>query len=603
MTQPADAGQSAWQDACLVAALLAVAPKACGGVVVKAQAGPVRDRWLSLFKALCPEQMAFRRLPVNAAPQRVFGGLDLTATLNAGYPVAQRGLLSEIEGGVVIAAMAERMEPAMAAQIAGIMDSGQMIVERDGLQLKANTRFSMIALDEARDDEPGIPLSLREQLAFELRLDEVSAVQSQAGFYGAAQVQAARERFARTRLEDKALMGLCEVAMALGVGSLRASIMAATVARLHAALHGRTETDQEDAEAALRLVLVPRATQLPEAPPEPEQPPQDQPPPRDQSEGSEPSETEQLTPEQLSDILVEAARAALPADLLARQEAARQAAAAAGMGGSRAGARARSANRGRPVGSRAGELRPGSKLDIVETLRVAAPWQALRRKQREAEGTAKPPAAIEIRKQDFRLKRFQQPAESTAIFIVDASGSSALNRLAEAKGAVELLLAECYVRRDQVALIAFRDDKADLLLPPTRSLVRAKGSLTALAGGGGTPLANAIDAGLVLSETERRRGRTPVIVLLTDGQANVARDGKRERAAAREDAADAARRVRRARVRSLLLDISPRPSRPAALLAEAMGATHVPLPYADAKAVSTVVRAHVETAPALDTAV
>jgi magnesium chelatase subunit D len=139
MTQPADAGQSAWQDACLVAALLAVAPKACGGVVVKAQAGPVRDRWLSLFKALCPEQMAFRRLPVNAAPQRVFGGLDLTATLNAGYPVAQRGLLSEIEGGVVIAAMAERMEPAMAAQIAGIMDSGQMIVERDGLQLKANT--------------------------------------------------------------------------------------------------------------------------------------------------------------------------------------------------------------------------------------------------------------------------------------------------------------------------------------------------------------------------------------------------------------------------------------------------------------------------------
>jgi Mg-chelatase subunit ChlD len=200
-----------------------------------------------------------------------------------------------------------------------------------------------------------------------------------------------------------------------------------------------------------------------------------------------------------------------------------------------------------PVGSRAGELRPGSKLDIVETLRVAAPWQALRRRQREAEGTNASRAAIEIRKQDFRLKRFQQPAESTAIFIVDASGSSALNRLAEAKGAVELLLAECYVRRDQVALIAFRDDKADLLLPPTRSLVRAKGSLTALAGGGGTPLANAIDAGLLLSETERRRGRTPVMVLLTDGQANVARDGKRERAAAREDAADAARRVRRAR--------------------------------------------------------
>jgi magnesium chelatase subunit D len=603
MTQPADAGQSAWQEACLVAALLAVAPIACGGVSIKAQAGPVRDRWLDLFKTVCPAQMTFRRLPVNAAPQRVFGGLDLTATLNAGYPVTQRGLLSEVEGGMVIAAMAERMEPAMAAQIAGVMESGQLIVERDGLQLKAKTSFGMIALDEARDDEPGLAASLREQLAFDICLDEVSAGQSQTNFYGAAQVQAARERLAQTRLEDQALTGLCEVAMALGVGSLRASLMAARVARLHAALHGRTVTSTEDAEAAVRLVLVPRATQLPEAPPQPDEQPEQQQPPREQQSDGETADREQITAEQLSDILVEAAKAALPADLLARHEAARQAAAAAGMSGSRAGARCKSATRGRPVGTRAGELRPGSKLDIVETLRVAAPWQALRRRQREAEGKNASLAAIEIRKQDFRLKRFQQPAESTAIFIVDASGSSALNRLAEAKGAVELLLAECYVRRDQVALIAFRDDKADLLLPPTRSLVRAKGSLSALAGGGGTPLANAIDAGLLLSETERRRGRTPIMVLLTDGQANVARDGKRERAAAREDATDAARRVRRAGVRSLLLDISPRPSRPASLLAAEMGATHVPLPYADAKAVSSVVRAHVEAAPALAPAV
>jgi magnesium chelatase subunit D len=461
----------------------------------------------------------------------------------------------------------------------------------------------MIALDEARDDEPGLAASLREQLAFDICLDEVSAGQSQTNFYGAAQVQAARERLAQTRLEDQALTGLCEVAMALGVGSLRASLMAARVARLHAALHGRTVTSTEDAEAAVRLVLVPRATQLPEAPPQPDEQPEQQQPPREQQSDGETADREQITAEQLSDILVEAAKAALPADLLARQEAARQAAAAAGMSGSRAGARCKSATRGRPVGTPRRRASAWQQAGHRGDLARCGPWQALRRRQREAEGKNASPAAIEIRKQDFRLKRFQQPAESTAIFIVDASGSSALNRLAEAKGAVELLLAECYVRRDQVALIAFRDDKADLLLPPTRSLVRAKGSLSALAGGGGTPLANAIDAGLLLSETERRRGRTPIMVLLTDGQANVARDGKRERAAAREDATDAARRVRRAGVRSLLLDISPRPSRPASLLAAEMGATHVPLPYADAKAVSSVVRAHVEAAPALAPAV
>jgi magnesium chelatase subunit D len=166
-----------------------------------------------------------------------------------------------------------------------------------------------------------------------------------------------------------------------------------------------------------------------------------------------------------------------------------------------------------------------------------------------------------------------------------------LNRLAEAKGAVELLLAESYQRRDQVALLAFRGTGAQILLPPTRSLVRAKRSLSSLPGGGGTPLAAGIDAGFLLAEAVRRVGDTPSLVLLTDGRANVTLAGAGGRAQAEQEAIAAGRRLRAAGHRILFLDISPRPGEQARLLAAEMGALYLPLPYANAKTVSNAVRA------------
>ena len=221
-------------------------------------------------------------------------------------------------------------------------------------------------------------------------------------------------------------------------------------------------------------------------------------------------------------------------------------------------------------------------MNLIETLRAAAPWQTIRRRG----GTQ-----IEIRSSDFRVSHLKQRSETTTIFVVDASGSAALNRLAEAKGAVELLLAECYVRRDRVAVLAFRGRAAQLLLPPTRSLVRAKRSLAGLPGGGGTPLAAGIDAGSAMAADVRRRGGTPTVVLLTDGRANVARDGRGNRARAEEEALAAARHLREVGARVLLVDTSPRPSVANERLALQMGARYLPLPYADAATLSRTVQA------------
>jgi len=242
--------------------------------------------------------------------------------------------------------------------------------------------------------------------------------------------------------------------------------------------------------------------------------------------------------------------------------------------------------RGRPLGARPGSPRDGARLALIDTLRAAAPWQPLRRRERPAAAQR-----VIVQPADFRVVRLRQRSETTTIFTVDASGSAALHRLAEAKGAVELLLADCYVRRDRVAVVAFRGRGAEVLLAPTRSLVRARRELAALPGGGGTPLAAGLDAAAELALATRRRGGTPVVVVLTDGRANVARDGAGGRAQADRDARASARRLRAEGVLALLIDTGAQAQPLAREIAREMGAGYLPLPRADARGVSQAVQA------------
>jgi magnesium chelatase subunit D len=244
--------------------------------------------------------------------------------------------------------------------------------------------------------------------------------------------------------------------------------------------------------------------------------------------------------------------------------------------------------RGRPIGARKGDPRSGVRLDLLHTLRAAAPWQRLRKRGLDP-AMARPP--VEIRRDDFRIKRFRDRKQTTTIFVVDASGSTALERLGEAKGAVELLLADCYVRRDEVALISFRGTGADILLPPTRSLHRAKKELAMMPGGGGTPLAAGIMAAGLMADEVRRKGRTPTLVVITDGRANVTREGVGGRAQAQDEAMNAARAIKAQGHRTLLVDNSARPEPRAGKLADDLGALYLPLPRANSDMISKAVRA------------
>src|SRR5512145_774402 len=96
-------------DAALVAALLAVDPAGLGGVALRAPAGPLRDTWLTLLRENLPASTPVHRVPLHATDAALLGGLDLAATLHAGRPVAQLGLLARCDGGVLLLAMAERV--------------------------------------------------------------------------------------------------------------------------------------------------------------------------------------------------------------------------------------------------------------------------------------------------------------------------------------------------------------------------------------------------------------------------------------------------------------------------------------------------------------
>jgi magnesium chelatase subunit D len=586
------------QDALLAAALLAVDPQVLGGVRLQAQAGPARDAWLAALLALLPAGAPWRRLPQHASDDRLLGGIDLPATLAAGRPVLQQGVLAAADGGTLLVAMAERLSAAHAAHLCAALDQHAVRIERDGITAHTPTRFVVVALDEALPDDTPLSPALADRLALWLDLTPLSHRSLPAADAELqAAVQRARDTVAQVQVGEELVQALCAATLALGVDAPRAAWFAVRAARASAALFGRSVAEADDAALAARLVLGPRATRQPvpadeQPPPDPPADPPEQPPEEPPDDAPEDQPPPDRTPQEVAELqeqVIAAATAAIPAGLLARLasgETARDRRHSAG----RVGASSASRLRGRPLGARRGAPQGGARLHLIATLRAAAPWQRARRQLLSASGAgAADTPRVLVRADDFHVRRFEQRRTTTTLFAVDASGSSALYRLAEAKGAVELLLAECYVRRDQVAVLTFRGQGAELLLPPTRSLVRAKRALAGMPGGGGTPLAAGLDAVAQLADQVRRSGSTPVVVVLTDGRANVARNGEGGRTQAAADALQAARALRARGGHVLLVDTSVRPEPAALALAVALGARYLALPQADAQTLSRAV--------------
>ncbi len=597
----------------LAARLLAVDPAGLGGALVRAARYDHVDDWLTALRDALPDGTPMRRLPLGIPDDRLLGGIDLALTLAEGRPVAEQGVLAATDGGVIILPSAERASEGLQARLAQALDTHSVPAPRGLAVERVAARIGVIALDEGDGEDERVGIALADRLAFHLALD-TRAAQEAAGEADdgepldastrRARTLAARARLEHITIDDDAVRTLVALAVRLGIDSMRAVLFAMRVARANAALDARPMVGEDDLAVAASLVLGPRATRFPapeeeqEAPPE--QPEPEPPEAKEQDDNEQRPNTDEL--KELEEMLIRAALTTLPKSLLASDNAP----ARPGKTGGRSGEDRAGGKRGRQVGTRRGDPRSGGRLDLLETLRAAAPWQRIRRRLREAAAAERAAGdgitssrvvpsisgvSVQVRRDDFRLRRLHEPAGTTALFCVDASGSAAVHRMAEAKGAVELLLAESYARRDEVGLVAFRGAKAEVLLPPTRAIAAAKRALAALPGGGGTPLASAIDRMRELIAQARRSGQETVAVFLTDARANIARDGTPGRPLAESDALASAAALRAMGGTTILIDTAPRPGAIAERIAAAMGARYVTLPRTDAREIHAAVTA------------
>ncbi|MBA3948139.1 MAG: magnesium chelatase ATPase subunit D [Herpetosiphonaceae bacterium] len=536
--------------------LLAVEPR-LRGVVLAAPAGSGKSSLVRSYRTLLDLAPAtFVELGPGADEASVLGGLDIEATLHGGMRVLRRGLLARANGGVIAVDSLNLLPDRVINPLLGALDAGEIRLEREGLSQSCPAHFALLACYDPAEGPPrrhlldrvGLLVVLPAASSVEQRSEIVRRNLLPVGVQWGEQAEmfqglilAAREQLPTVEIEAAAVEQLIGLARELGVEGHRADLFAVHAARAAAALALRATVEPEDLDVALQLVLLPRATRLPQTEEATSTPPMAD----DQATGDSvedhdgPSErrttqpgVDQTLPDEAvaldeaaqdskeptsqeptpAEQVLTAVATLLPEDLMHLPF--------------RAVRRGRAGSRGTINGPRGRHIRslPGNprrqRIDIVATLRAAAVQQPLRRACTIGGGL--PGAPLMLRAEDLQVKHFQSKAGTLFCLAVDASGSMAIHRMRQAKGAVNDLLHQAYIHRDRVALLAFRGTTAQLLLPPSQSVELARRALDLLPTGGGTPLAAALLQAMAVAQQAKGRGiMQTVLVLLTDGRANV----------------------------------------------------------------------------------